>query len=452
MFKKKVKDSVAAANKVGFWRLMAWKSRDISLGGLVIVLGYLTIYATDTLKMPATLVGTLLMASKIFDAFTDLIAGYVIDNTNTRFGKARPYEICIFFAWLATIGLFSIPAEFSLVAKSIWMFVMYTLVNSVFQTLLYAAQQPYTIRAWGSRERIIKVASYGGIISTFGSVAVSVSFPIFMRKLSVATTGWTRLVTTYAVALAFIGILRFVFVKEDAVPAGQTPKLDMKQIFTMLRKNPYVWLVGIICGGNQFIIGMHTASYYFTWIVGDIGQYGKLQMFTIPMLLVMFIFPKLMRKMSTPQLIIIFTALGVAGFILNFFAGKSMAMLIIAFLATGLAQLPAAYLQAPLIMEVSTYNEYIGLPRMDSSSASIMNFMMKTLNGLGAGILGVFLGMAGYDGAAKAQSDSAIMMIRYLYSFIPAIVLILAIVAAIRFNKLSKAIPEMEAEIAARAK
>ena len=107
MGKGKVKDP----NQVSIGKFLAWQSRGVSFGALMIVTGYITIFCTDTLKMSPALVGTLLMASKIFDGVTDVVAGYVVDNTNSRWGKGRPYEWCIVGSWLCTLLLFYTPVE-----------------------------------------------------------------------------------------------------------------------------------------------------------------------------------------------------------------------------------------------------------------------------------------------------------------------------------------------------
>lgn len=79
-----------------FGRFFAWKTSDISAAGLnIIVTGYLTIYCTNFLGLSGTLVGTILLISNIFDAVTDLVAGFVIDNTHSKWGKGRPYELGI---------------------------------------------------------------------------------------------------------------------------------------------------------------------------------------------------------------------------------------------------------------------------------------------------------------------------------------------------------------------
>ena len=66
--------------KVSFGEILAWNSRPIALGAITIVITYFSIYCTDTLNVSAALVGTLLMASKVIDGVTDLVAGYVVDK------------------------------------------------------------------------------------------------------------------------------------------------------------------------------------------------------------------------------------------------------------------------------------------------------------------------------------------------------------------------------------
>lgn len=72
--------------------MFAWQFRGASTGIATMIMGYLTIYATNTMKMSAMLVGTLLLVSKLIDGITDLFAGYIVDRTHTKWGKGRPYE------------------------------------------------------------------------------------------------------------------------------------------------------------------------------------------------------------------------------------------------------------------------------------------------------------------------------------------------------------------------
>jgi hypothetical protein len=65
-------------------QMAVWSGRAISIAVNVIVLMQITFYCTNILAMSPVLVGTLLMASKIFDGVTDIFAGVLIDKTKTR--------------------------------------------------------------------------------------------------------------------------------------------------------------------------------------------------------------------------------------------------------------------------------------------------------------------------------------------------------------------------------
>lgn len=91
------------------------------------------------------MIGTLLLASKIVDAFTDLGVGYLIDRTHIRFGKARPYEIFIVFDWFFTVLLFNVPGG-SQIFQYVWVFVMYVLINAICRTALGGVDSVYMVK------------------------------------------------------------------------------------------------------------------------------------------------------------------------------------------------------------------------------------------------------------------------------------------------------------------
>ena len=445
------REKIQDPSKVPFGQLLAWNTRPIALGAITIIIGYFSIYCTDTLGMNAALVGTLLMASKILDGVTDLVAGYIVDNTKTKWGKARPYEICIILAWLCTVLLFSARTEWSTVIKSVWIFVMYTLVFSIFSTFLNAAESPYIIRAFGNKEAVTKVSALGGIFVTFGCMIVSISFPILMGSLATSDKGWSKLMLIYAIPLALIGILRFIFVKEKYTEEDAlSDRVSFKDMFTMLKTNRYAWCLAGVNGVTQFIAGLGAATYYFTWVVGDITKYSTLQIFSIVSLFAMLAFPMIIRKKSANYLIFVGAILGIVGYVLNFFAGSNMILLIVAFLLGGVAVLPGSYLRSVLIMDIAKYNEWKGLAPMEATAAALANFFGKVFTAFGSFILGVLLSVSGYVGTAAAQSSSAMTMIRLLYSFIPAAAMVVMLLCSLVYNKLDKQLPQIEADLAAR--
>ncbi|GHU70767.1 putative glucitol transport protein GutA [Spirochaetia bacterium] len=451
MTEKKVKEKNPDRLLVG--KFFAWKSRDVSLAAVTVVMGFLTMFCTDYLGLPAALMGTLLLAGRVIDAVTDLAAGFLVDNTRTRWGKGRPYEFCIIGAWLCTMLLFFCPPSWNMTLKCVWVVVMYNFVFSIFQTLLGAANTAYIIRAFsGNRKVITKVASFGGIVTMFGGMAVSITFPMLMATLTRAEGGWRTLIMIYAIPLTFIGMLRFIFVKEDpSIDAGATAqKISLKDIFTMLKTNKYAWFMAVIMGMLNLTVGMNVGTYYFKYVIGNIALMGPFAMLSIFVLPVMFFFPLLMRKLSVSNLIQLGAALGITGYLICFFAVDKIPFLLAGGFLITMSTMPISYLQALVIMQLANYNEWQGHPRLEGTCTVVMGFGGKVFNGVGVGLLGILLGAAGYNGALATQSDSAVFMIRCLYALIPLACQIIIIIFATALSKMEKMNPRIELELKER--
>ena len=100
---------------------------------------YLNVYYTDVLKLTHVWGGAFLVVfpilSKIIDAITNVVMGYIIDRTHTKEGKARPW--LLLSAPLLTITgilLFTVPSG-SETVQVIWVMVSYNLFYSFAYTI-----------------------------------------------------------------------------------------------------------------------------------------------------------------------------------------------------------------------------------------------------------------------------------------------------------------------------
>lgn len=425
-------------NKVSVGRIFAWSTRPIALGAITIIIGYLSIYCTNTLHMEPALVGTLIMASKIFDGITDLLAGWLVDNTNSKMGKGRPYELSLIGAWICTWALFSTPESWGTVGKCIWLFLLYTLIFSIFSTLLNAAETSYMIRAFGDKLSVSKVSAYTGIVVTIGSIVIAVLFPMLVGSLATSASGWSKLILMFAIPLTIFGMIRFFVIKETYVEEDEkTSKLSFKEII-MVMKSRYIWLASIGVAISNLILGMGVGSYYFADVVGDIAKLSAVTMFTSLNVLAMVIFPVLLKRYSVMQVAAGVAVVGSVGYMINFFAGANMGLLIIGALLGSFAGLPFNYLRSVICMQIADYNEANNMARMEATLAAVMNFLGKIGSALGSFMVGGLLSMSGYSGALEVQPDSAIFMLRVLYGLVPAIFTLITVLCAVGFRPLDK--------------
>lgn len=110
-----------------------------SLGGNLpnyMIVGYLTLFATDVMGVGATAVGLVIMICSAMDAVTDLFITNIADRTKTRWGKYRPW---LLFAGIPSavfmVLLFWYPSILTTESrKLIWLFAGYFLLSPVFLT------------------------------------------------------------------------------------------------------------------------------------------------------------------------------------------------------------------------------------------------------------------------------------------------------------------------------
>lgn len=387
------------------------------------------------------------------DAVTDVIAGILVDNTHTKLGKGRPYELSIVGMTLCTILLFSCNPKWSTVVKCVWLFCTYTFTFSIFTTLRAAGNTPYTIRHFSNNSVLIqKVSSYGGIITMAGSMILSVAFPTLMARFATSAAGWTRLIAAIMVPATVIGVLRFFLCKEDPNVDASTKQepIRFNEILTLFKTNKYVWYFAVIMLCYNIITNLAMGTYYFKWVVGDVSVMSIFSMLSMVTLPVMLLYPWLMKKIgSMSKMIFYFCLVGIAGYLAVFLGGgKSMAILMIGYIIGNASTMPLAYYGVLFIMNICTYNEMNGLPRMDGSSGILSNFATKAGGALGAWIGGVLLSLAGYVSAegVTSQPASAIMMIRVAFAVVPAILIAVIAVCCLAFSKLEPMAAEFEAK------
>lgn len=442
------------ADSVGFGTIILWQSRMISTTIVVLILGYLSVFATDFLGLKPIYVSMILLISKIVDGFTDAAAGLIVDRTKTKWGKGRPYEVFVVGLMVCTWLMFTCPPQFSDMAKAVWLFVTYTLANSVCYTFLNANGNVYTIRAF-RKEQLIKLSSYGGFIPMFAAVIFNVAFPSMMAGLQNAS-GWSRLALFWCLPLAFVGLLRmFCFPEKYDVESEEKEgeKAGLKDILEVFKNNKYILLVACSTFVVNFITNMGVGIYYYKYIVKNQGLMGIASLAQIIILPLMFVLPQILKKISMMRLIMLGYVITIVGWVLNFIAYDNFPLLMVAGILTGGGAVPASMLTGLVLIECADYNEYNGRRRMDGSLSSLNGLSSKIGSALGAAALGVFLTIAGYNGDATATEvvPSALLMIRMLFSLIPA-ALYLIVIFVLRFYDLDKKIPEIRAELEKRAK
>jgi len=92
-------------------------------------------FYTDIFGIPAAVVGTMFLITKIWDSINDPIMGIIADRTDTKWGKFRPYILWLALPFaLAGVLTFTTP-DLSMSGKIIYAYVTYTLMMMVYTAI-----------------------------------------------------------------------------------------------------------------------------------------------------------------------------------------------------------------------------------------------------------------------------------------------------------------------------
>ena len=416
-------------NKVGYG------SGDVA-GNVVYVLltSFVMIYLTDTVGLDAGVVATLLMVSRIFDGFSDLIFGTLLDRTNTRMGKARPWMLWGFVGCAAMlIAIFAIPTSLGNTAKYAWFFIAYTLLNAVFFTannIAYSSLTALITRNGGERVQMGSIR----FMFAFGTNLLIQSATVGgVAMFGGGASGWRTMAILYALLGLAVNTLSVFSVKElppEELVGEEEPeeleeeKLSVGESAKILVSNKYYLIILIVFLLTQIFTAMLNMGIYFMKYV--LGDADLLKTFAwsinVPLMIGLLITPLVVSRFGGMYRIniigYVIATLGRLGVLVAAYMDSLALMLFF----SGVAALGMSSLQGTLNALIAEASENTWLrtgKRIDGLMFSCTSLGVKVGGGLGAAISGWLLAAAGYDGNLKVQPESAIQMIYVMYVWLP---------------------------------
>ena len=428
---------------------------------------FLMKYLTDVSLVDAGVVSAIIAISKLFDGVSDLIMGRIVDNTRSKFGKARVWLIrmCIPLA-IANILLFSIPSSMTGMIKYVYVFVLYNLVNSVFYTAMFVPYNSLISLSTTDGYEHGMLGNISMIFQTIANICMNTFFMAMVIKFgnvaepytTEAQKGWTMAVVVVGIFVIVSALICVCGTKErtevqvdqsdnkpkDNVPTGTA----LKALFT----NKY-WLTMIFAMFVIFfIIVMYSAGaiYYCADVLGDYALYTPVNnALSIAQFATMFVTPFFMKKFGKHMTYMV-GLIGMAlGFLGTGFAGTSVTLLVVFNALKGVGLGAAGGMAFGMVADTLEYGEWkTGIKTVGMGNAAI-SAAQKLGLGIGQVVLGWILAFGGYDGAAAVQSESAKAAITFLYNWLPVAMIVVTLII-MSFYKLDKEMPQIQKDLEER--
>ena len=434
---------------------------------------YLNVYYTDVLKLTHVWGGAFLVifpiVSKIIDAITNVVMGYIIDRTHTSAGKARPW--LLLSAPLLTITgilLFTVPNG-SETVQVIWVMVSYNLFYSFAYTIFNMSHNlmvPLSTRNITER----------GSLSVFNQIAtimmsgilVALVFPmVIMPMIGVDQGKWIGLMSVLSILALPLTLLEYYFTKERVTleerSAGIEKTVPFAQQLKAIFTDKYMLLIYayflIYTAGTS--IKNISLVYFCNYVLGSYNDGITQTMLSviggIPMGIGIFAVWPLAKKFGKRNVTL-------AGFILYAIGGAicwafptNMVIMLVGQFIKNIGGLPCAYVFMALFADVLDHLEWKTGFRSDGVAMSVYNIIAVAMVGICTGVFNGLLGHAGYIApeivngvtVAAAQSDTVKGVITFGFVGLEVFTGVILAVLLVFLN-VEKGIEKKQAELKAR--
>ncbi len=397
---------------------------------------FVMIYLTNTIGLSAGIVGTLIAASKLFDGFTDIFFGSMIDKTHSRLGKARPWMLYGYIGCAVTLAaIFAVPTGWGDTAQYAWFFIAYTLLNGVFYTANNIAYSALTSLVTKNSKERVQMGSYRFIFAFATSLLIQSVTIGFVAKCGGGAAAWRTVAIVYAVLGLIVNTVSVFSVKE--LPEEEFNEWEEKQseeekyglgeAFRLLVSNKYYLMIcGVYILQQLYAAMINSGIYYMTYVLKNENLYGVFSWAAnIPLIIALIFTPALVgRWKGMYKLNLRGYMIAVAGRALVVAAGYIGSVpLMLAF--TALAALGQGPWQGDMNAVIASCSEYTFLTkgkRVDGTMYSCTSLGVKLGGGLGTAAAGWLLELSRFDGTLAVQPESCINMLHIMYLWIPLII------------------------------
>lgn len=421
--------------------------------------------------------GILMLVTRIWDAVSDPMMGIIADRTKTRWGKYRPY-LLFFSLPFAVCGvlLFTTPEN----GKTLWAYITYICMMTVYTGINVPYGSLLNVMTADSDEKSVLSSyrmffAYGGsfialfawepLCNMFDKARVaSDSAAGGLASISTNPEAWQKAMIVIASCCFILFVLSFLLTKEhvkseSTVSVGQDLKL-------LLKNKPWWLLIGAALASNLFnTVRGTTTAYFFAdyiqktvemapqWaflvsagIFLSIGEISNMigVVLAVPM-------SKHLGKKSTYIIsMAVLIGLSIAFFFLPATTGGYWAMLVfqvVISIFTGVIS-PLVWSMYADVADYSELKDGTASTGLIFSSASMAQ---KFGGAFGGSAVMWLLAAFGYNTVAGAvQTETAILGLRILMSWVPAAVAALSILVVWFYPLTKKKMEGVQAELAVK--
>lgn len=377
------------------------------------VLGtYLNVFYTDVLKLTTIWGGLFLiifpLVSKIIDAITNIVMGYIIDRTRTKQGKARPW-ILLSAPLLVITGilLFIVPTGNETI-EIIWIILSYNLFYSFAYTMFNMSHNlmcPLSTRNTIQRGGLSVFNQISTIMMS--GILVALVFPmVIMPILGVDRSKWIICMSILSIIALPLTLLEYYFTKERVTEENMSKEEKKIPFLVQLKivlSDKYMLIMFIYFFISTFGSSLKNLGlvYYCNFVLGTYNDGVTQTMVSvlggIPMGIGIFAVWPLAKRFGKRNVTLIGFLIMALGSAVCWMFPTNLPIVLVGQFIKNFGSLPSAYVFMALFADGLDHVEWKSGIRCDGTAMSIFNILSVTTVGIGTAVFNAFLSSSGYQ-------------------------------------------------------
>ena len=413
----------------------------------------------------------LMLVTRVWDAVSDPMMGIIADRTQTKWGKYRPYLLWIAIPF-AVIGvlLFTTP-EMSYAGKRIWAYVTYIMMMTVYTAINVPYGAMLGVMTADSDEKTV-FSSFRMFFAYAGSFVVLAGWePLckFFNKVQGISSSvndpasWQYAMMVVAACCFLLFILCFKMTRETvkSMPKESSVGSDLKTLF---RNAPWWILLGGVLFFNLFTAVRYTAGPFF--FASVIGEGAQLKIFSAEFLfyagiffavgevanmagvaMTPFITSKLGKKSTYVYSLLLLIVFSCIFFFVPLTSGGYWIMMLLQVVISIITGIISPLVWS-MYADIADYAENKFKTASTGLIFSSSSMAQKFGGAIGGSAVTAILAAIGFSTeATSVQTESALIWVRALMSFVPAAVAGMSLLFISMYPLTTKKMKEIQAEL-----
>ncbi len=393
----------------------------IAFGIMGLLFGtYFMKFSTDVLLIAPAAIGTLIAASRLWDAISDPLAGYLSDNTRSRFGRRRAW---MFYAAIPMgLGLFMMWSPPNLLEGAllvVWMGLALLLYETA-STAFFVPHGALGVELTPNYHERTRLYGYSHLIGALGSILGLIS--LWFMDNSEDKRTFAFFLSMFAGLTIIAVVLWSTKLLPERVDYQGRGGGNVFRSFWDVFRNPHARLLLFVYGIETFgaaSVGL-LVPYLLEYVV--VGLEGMmvpiLLTYTVPQFIFTPLWIRVARVTGKKRLWAFSMWLNAATFIAFFFALDNIPMIWTLSFMLGLASGCANVVAPAIKADVIDYDEYLTNERKEGAYLAVWNFVRKCAASITAVVTGYVLQFSGFEPNVE-QSETVQTAMRAIFALLP---------------------------------